>query len=315
MAVKQNPLKSEFGFISPGFSIDAQGNINARSIVTTVPIQGAGGGGTIIEDGTTVVVGADYSVTDEQGSFRIAGINGNNPTITLFRGETYRFTLDLTTLSFNIFQSGGTIYYNTDISHNSGTSGQAAQGKSDGVITFTVPANAPNSLIYADADGFPFANITILDKQIYGNATLKNLSASELVSFTRELDSTLTTNGAVIVSGGVGIAKNLNVGSTLGVNNIDNADGGTIININSSSAINLKVNNSTKLTVNSSGIVLTSVDINGGSIDGTTIGASVQAAASFTEATINNKPSQTNQATRKDYVDATATALAIALGG
>lgn len=318
MAVKKNPLKSEFGFVSPNFSIDEQGNITANSISTTVPITGTGGGGgtTVVEGDTTIVIGADYSLTDTQGSFRIAGIIGNNPTITMFRGETYRFNLNLDEgLTFNIFESGTTTFYSQGLSHNSGDIGDNAQGKIDGVITFTVPADAPNVLVYADADGFPFANITILDQQLYGNATLKNLSATQIVNFTRELDSTLTTNGAVTIAGGVGIEKNVNLGGTLGVNSISNADSGTSIDINSATAVNIAINNSTKLTVNSSGIVLTQVDINGGSIDGTTIGAAVQASAAFTEATINNKPSQTNQATRKDYVDATATALAVALGG
>ncbi|MBK8831277.1 MAG: hypothetical protein IPN60_10540, partial [Saprospiraceae bacterium] len=47
--------------------------------------------------------------------------------------------------------------------------------------------------------------------------------------------ATNTTNGALIVDGGVGIGKNLNVGGTLGVKGtntgflarIDNADAGT----------------------------------------------------------------------------------------
>lgn len=317
MAVRQNPFKSEFGFTSPGLIIDAQGNISANSITTVVPIQGSGGsGGTIIEEGdTTIVIGADYSLTDEQGSFRIAGINGNNPTITMFRGETYRFNIDLDTLTFNIFESGGTTYYNDGLSHNDGSVGQDAQGKTTGVATFTVPSDAPSSLIYADADGFPFANINVVDQQLYGNANLNNLSASELVDFTRELDSTLTTNGAVTIAGGVGVSKNINVGGTLGVNSISNADSGTSININSDVDVNISISDSTKLTVNSNGIILTEVDINGGTIDGTDIGTTVQASAAFTDATINNKPTQTNQATRKDYVDATATALAIALGG
>ena len=56
MAVTQRPFESEFGFKSPGFTVDALGNITATSINAA----GAGGGGTQT---------GDYSVTTTGGNF------------------------------------------------------------------------------------------------------------------------------------------------------------------------------------------------------------------------------------------------------
>jgi hypothetical protein len=86
---------------------------------------------------------------NNSSSFNFEGI-GNNPTLTLFRGETYKFNVDA------VETFGGIEYpfwirtqqlegitekydYNTGIVNN---------GDSRGTITFTVPYNAPNRLYY-----------------------------------------------------------------------------------------------------------------------------------------------------------------------
>jgi hypothetical protein len=86
---------------------------------------------------------------NNSSSFNFEGI-GNNPTLTLFRGETYKFNIDA------IEDFGGIEYpfwirteqlegiterydYNIGVVNN---------GDSRGTITFTVPYNAPNRLYY-----------------------------------------------------------------------------------------------------------------------------------------------------------------------
>lgn len=53
-----------------------------------------------------------------------------------------------------------------------------------------------------------------------------NQSIGGIKTFTNTTDSTLTTNGAVIVSGGVGIAKSVNIGGGLDVTDFTTAEGG-----------------------------------------------------------------------------------------
>jgi hypothetical protein len=51
-----------------------------------------------------------------------------------------------------------------------------------------------------------------------------------------------------------------------------------------------------------------------GTIDGINIGATAPGTGAFTQLTTTTTPTAVNQVTRKDYVDRTAAALAIALG-
>jgi hypothetical protein len=91
-----------------------------------------------------------FTITNNNSSsFNFEGI-GNNPTLTLFRGETYKFNVDA------VEDFGGIEYpfwirtqqlegiterydYNIGVVNN---------GDSKGTITFTVPYNAPNRLYY-----------------------------------------------------------------------------------------------------------------------------------------------------------------------
>ena len=51
-----------------------------------------------------------------------------------------------------------------------------------------------------------------------------------------------------------------------------------------------------------------------GTLNSTTIGLTTAASAAFTGATVTNDPSSADDVTKKQYVDNTATLLAIALG-
>jgi hypothetical protein len=91
-------------------------------------------------------------------------------------------------------------------------------------------------------------------------------SFNNIVQITNTSESTNTSTGALRVSGGVGIAKNAFIGGILNVEQSANIEK------------NLKV----------VGIsTLETVDINGGNIDGTVIGASTRAEANFTSINVN----------------------------
>ena len=87
--VANTPLKSKYGFSSNGFSVDANGNITARTLVQT---------GANIDPGQP----ADFTVAENGGStaWTLAPSVGENPTITMSRGTSYIIDLSLTTTAF-----------------------------------------------------------------------------------------------------------------------------------------------------------------------------------------------------------------------
>lgn len=108
----------------------AQGNIGSN-------VGSGGGGGTVVN--YDVVNAGSSSYVYSGGGFT----NTNNPTLTLQRGKTYTFTLNVPGHPFYIktVQVTGTgSPFNTGVTNN---------GASSGVVTFVVPTNAPNTLFYA----------------------------------------------------------------------------------------------------------------------------------------------------------------------
>jgi len=214
-----------------------------------------------------------------------------------------------------------------DIPVSTTLSGAEAQGQQLGTLTYEVPVDAPDSLYYGDTDGVPYGAITVAQPSIIGvgvfssildtgdllaegqdaeirlsptgtgtvtinpettgtvnnvNINAQNLSTSGNVSLTPNADVTISpqTNGTLTVRPtSIGTVDNVNIGSVIPRN-------GTFSNLNSSQ----------------------------GTLNNTTIGLTTAASAAFTVATVQNDPASANDVTKKQYVDNTATVLAIALG-
>ncbi len=123
--------------------LNFNGYINVHQSATdlsTIIAQGNIGSNT----GNTSAI--NYNVTNSGSSSYIYNGNGltnsNNPNLTLQRGKTYTFTVNTPGHPFLIksVQNTGTA--------NQFTDGVTNNGISNGVITFTVPNNAPNTLYY-----------------------------------------------------------------------------------------------------------------------------------------------------------------------
>ncbi|MDI5896171.1 CHRD domain-containing protein [Flavobacterium algoritolerans] len=88
----------------------------------------------------------NYNVTNSGATSYVFNGNGltnsNNPNLTFQRGKTYTFTVNTPGHPFLIksVQSTGTL--------NPFSDGVTNNGSSNGIITFTVPSNAPNTLYY-----------------------------------------------------------------------------------------------------------------------------------------------------------------------
>ena len=81
------------------------------------------------------------------------------PTITLIKGMTYYFSLNISGHPFHLQTSGNgynssnsytshSSYISGYLTHSSGVSDGNAQGKTSGILTFSVPYNAPDTLYY-----------------------------------------------------------------------------------------------------------------------------------------------------------------------
>jgi len=292
MAIIRSPFESEFGFRSPSFTVDEDGNITANSIT----IQGA------VEEEETQVA-ADFSFEEVGGKFRLEGNATDNPTIILYRGGSVTIDLDFTFLSFNIFRDDLTTKFNSGIRHDDGTSGEDAQGKSSGRLYVSLPTNAPNTLYYANASGTVFGTIDVQDPEgLFSNVNITSGTAS-----------TSETTGALKVSGGIGVTGDLNLGGDLNLQGlgVPKLISGNNLELGAVNKIIIKVGDVVKGSIDTNG---SSIPVNSTTINNTTIGATTPSTAAFTSATITNKPTLPSNVTNKDYVDVTATALAITFG-
>jgi hypothetical protein len=285
------PLKSKYGFESTGFIVDDEGNIFAKSL-SLVEVE-------VTDPGLP----ADYSVVEVGGKFRLSGNIIDNPTITVFRTKTTTIDLELSSLVFNIVTEDKTTLYSTVLSHDGGDSGDAAQGKQTGRLSWTIPVSAPNTLYYANTDGTIFGTITV------SNAP----SAFSEVDITGNVASTSSTTGSLIVAGGVGITGDLYIGGSLNIDGvgITSISSSTNLEFNATNKVILQIDNIKLGEINSTGL---SIPINNSTIDNTTIGATAPATGAFTSATVANAPTVDSSVPNKQYVDSTALSLAIAFG-
>jgi len=291
--VTNKALESQYGFKSTGFAVDAAGNITARTLVQT--------GASAIDPETP----ANFTITEnaENTAYTITPGGNNNPTITLSRASTY--IIDLTSLTNGIYFYNVDSQYSTGLSHNDGTTGTAAQGKTSGRLVWAIAGTAPDTLTYRNLSGTISGTISITNP--VGQFTT--------VAVNSAVTSTSATTGALIVSGGAGIALDANFGANIGVVGtltIPNIYSSTSLDLNAATSILLKIAGTTIGTLTSSG--MDGMAINNSSINNSAIGAVTPATASFTSATIANAPTTNISGANKKYVDDTATALSIALG-
>ena len=318
MAVTLNPLFSKHGFKGPGFTVDNEGNVTVKSLSSEVLIS------TIVDNTPDTSTVTTYAITEETDGFGVDG-TGGNPTITVVKGRTYKFTLDLTALSFNIRNADGDV--TSGISHTEdGTtvSGSEAQNKQSGTVEWTVPTTG-TGFFYADIDGDPQGTFTVTEPEVTGTGTFSSLivtGTSELrgdVTINADVDlnallkvdntteSTSTSNGALTVEGGAGIKKNLNVGGNIVGNTFLNTDVG-VPTLSSNSNLNLSASNSIVVLIDDveQGRITTlgsNIPVRDTTINDTIIGNAEPALATFTDASTVNDPTRGDHLTRKDYVD------------
>lgn len=285
------PFRSDYGFKSPSFTVDAAGNITAATLTLSV------------SDADEAGVAADYNFVESAGNYRFSGETDNQPTLTVYRNQTSTIDIAFTTLVFKIFStiadgSTATVVYSSGLRHSDSTTGVSAQGKSSGRLTWTLPLSAPDTLYYGNVDGTITGTINVLDQA-------RNFST---ISVTDTTASTSTTTGALKVSGGAGIVGDAYIGGTANVAGLISATAGVTGDLTGS----VFSDTSTLLVDSVNGRIVG--PINNSTIDNTPIGTATPATAAFTTATVSGAVAGLTAVPNKKYVDETATAFAIAFG-
>jgi len=320
MAVELTQFESDYGFKSPGFTVDTEGNVVVKSLSYLDPDQNVG----LTEDFVVTNAGTEFVFLDSVGT----PIEGQNPTINLLRGETYIFKLELSqSLTFSILNESTNNTYDINVTHTTVdgdvTEGADAQGKRTGFVSFVVPINSPDQLGYGDLNagttglfsiGFPvISGIGQFSELIVsGNSSL---GETQIVSTQESLG---LTSGALVVSGGAAVAKDLNVGGDLIADQIKTNGTGfatfetqTNLLFDVGNRIDVTVGNTLIGQITAEGSALKVVNT---TIDNTVIGATTPAKATFSEAAVSKIATQPTEITNKTYVDLNSAAFAIALG-
>jgi hypothetical protein len=284
-----SPLKSTYGFLSPGFSVDALGNVIARSVIQS--------------EGETNNAPVDFEVTEIGTSFYITPSVLPNPPITVFRSSTYIFNLTLDTQVFNLYLEDQSTTFFLGLKHADGSSGVDALGKQTGKLSWQIPVNAPDVLYYGSQSSGAFGLITVGDA----------VGQFSTVKITADIDSTSSTTGSLKVTGGVGITKKLVVGEKITANELLSPKLGSAstLELSGVAGLTIKVNNITTGTI---GVLGSTIPVTGTTINSTIIGNLTPSTATFLSASVTELPTINTNITNKRYVDSTATALAIAFG-
>jgi hypothetical protein len=128
----------------------------------------------------------------------------DNPTITLYRGNTYRFILNSAGHPFNImtepFKTGIAADGSTSVIYTNGITGG---GTGVGTVTFTVPTDAPDVLHYQCST----------HSAMNGIMEIKTVSATTKINVEKDILNTknYTTSSGVVISNGMKIRFESNV--------------------------------------------------------------------------------------------------------
>lgn len=289
--------RSDYGFSSPNFRVDPEGNLTARSIITAT------------DDAENVIF--DFNFTDdENGAIFVSPLEDVFPSLEFAKTQSLRLGINLDENDLFFLKEDKQTFFTEGLQHSSGDTGIDAQGKNSGSYIVTIPASYDeNQIFYTNRDRSFFGEIDIIDP----------IGIFSTVEITDTLNSTSTDNGSLVVAGGIGISKSVTVGESLSspeINVTDILSQGDI-NIQSQNKISVIGGDSSVIgIINESGstIPVTDTTVENSSINNTVIGLETPTSAKFTQAEVINEPNNENDITNKRYVDTRDIVFSIAFG-
>lgn len=289
-------FRSDFGFSSPNFSVDSSGNLTASSITTQ-------------SDSNTTDV--DIKIfDDENGVVFIEDREGIYPSFSVAKTKTTVIEIDLDIVELFFLKENKQDFLDQGIRHNSGDSGSDAQGKSSGLYFLNLPADySENTIFYTDRSQTFFGEISVIDP----------VGIFSTVEITGDADSETPLQGALTVSGGLGVGKSISVGETVETPSVITSD------ISSEDNLNINITNRISILGSDSSIVgiiddagtdlpIKDTSIDTSTINNSSIGLTTPSSAKFSEAEVLADPERNNDITNKSYVDTQDIAFSIAFG-
>ena len=259
----------------------ASGSIVTKGSITTES-------GIVIEDAGTLVI--KDALAPANNTFTVQGASGNI-------ASSGTLTLNDATNPSRI-AAGGLQLGNTTTNRVliSGAS-ELVTDSADLTFTPTLFNISQGKFTVTRSDGSVFTDANL---QAEGTTTLNILNVSGDTAVTSTTQSTNTSSGALQVSGGVAISKNLFVGGDANLGSNIQATGGELLSVSLGSnpfPVNIIATSTDTVDLTASGIITGSyetgttysVDINNGSIDGTTIGADEANASTITGTIVKAK--------------------------
>jgi hypothetical protein len=161
----------------------------------------------IASSGTGAVTEIDV-INYERTAYRFGTTgNTNNPTLTLYRGNTYKFVVDSAGHPFYLmtepFKTGIDVDGSTSVIYNTGVTNN---GVEKGTLTFTVPTNAPDVIYYQCSSHSP----------MHGVIRIKTISETTNIDVANEIVGArnYTSGSGVQFSNGMKIRFGSNVTDT-----------------------------------------------------------------------------------------------------
>lgn len=284
MSIKNNQFESDFGFKSPNFVVDEMGNIRARSL-------------SLAESNDVAEIPPDINIEEKDGNFFIN--DQTTPELVFERGRRYIIDISLTNLDISFYESTFNLYTAGLVDVESGPVSSIEQNKKEGRLIYDVPLTAPDELFYKSSTSETFNPINIVNQNVKFNR----------IDVESTVDALDISTGAIVVDGGVAINKSLRVNAKIHASDISDI---TTVTLTETDTLALKTHDDITIgEINNQGLSMPVIDT---TIENTKIGLQSPTTARFTSASVDNKPSDTNDVTNKKYVDNSITALSIALG-
>jgi len=289
----EQAYSSQFGFVSPGFSVDKNGNIVANTITTNT------------EENTAEQEVYDFTVSDNGANFLFENqTQGITPELNLDKGKEYSFKLQLENFTWNLLEQDQETLYALGITHSLGVEGAAALNQSEGIFRLTIPIDYDqDQIFYSNFEQDVLGTINVLDP-VGVFSTIEVTDGTEASDF---------DTASVLVAGGVAISKNLLVDSVLVDSQLltDNITSNSVLDIDAQNKITLSIDGQSIGKIQTTGLEIPIVN---STINSTEIGQSVPDVAAFTSATVNEILNNENSITNKKYVDTRDIAFSIAFG-
>lgn len=289
-------FRSDYGFSSPNFTVDEDGNLTATSITTVTDADSSTFNFTIIDD--------------DNGEFFVEPLEGVLPSFEIKKTQSVLIGVELDIKSLFFLREDKQTFFISGLQHSTGLTGAEAQGQSSGSYRVNIPANYDENIIYyTDRERNFFGEISVVDPA----------GIFSQLDITSTVDSVSPETGALRIVGGAGISKSLYVGSTLStpILNTNNIISDSDISLAAAGTISILANDSSLIgTIDDEGSTLPVLDttISNSSINSTGIGLETPAEAEFTNAKVNSVPDVNNDITNKAYVDTRDIAFSIAFG-